>query len=271
MNYQTIQAVAEALLKAQSSGQAIDPIKTDIERLAQQEGKAVLEVAYAIQNAVTAQRLQQGSRLVGRKIGLTSKTVQQQLGVDEPDFGSLFAHMSYGCSEAVDISGWIQPKAEAEIALVLERDLTHEHNTFADIISATAYALPAIEIVDSRIRNWEISLYDTVADNASAVAFVLGSRPVKLENVELARCGMIMTCNGEEASVGAGTACLGNPLNAAVWLANKMARLGTPLRAGDIVLTGALGQMVSISAGDALWVEIEGLGQVKTNFVSTTK
>lgn len=267
MSYQTINAVAEALLKAQSTGQAIAPIKQDIERLAQQEGKAALDVAYAIQQAITAQQLDQGSRLVGRKIGLTSKTVQQQLGVNEPDFGSLFAHMAYGCSEEIDISGWIQPKAEAEIALVLEQDLPHEHNTFADIISATAYALPAIELVDSRIRNWEISLYDTVADNASAVAFVLGSRPVKLENLELARCGMIMTCNGEEASIGAGAACLGNPLNAAVWLANKMAGLGTPLRAGDLVLTGALGQMMAISSGDALWVEIEGLGQVKTNFV----
>lgn len=271
MSYQTINAVAEALLNAQSTGQAIDPIKQDIERLAKQENKKALDVAYAIQHAVTAQRLQQGSRLVGRKIGLTSKTVQTQLGVNEPDFGSLLAHMSYGCSEEIDISSWIQPKAEAEIALVLERDLPHEQNTFADIISATAYALPAIEIVDSRIRNWEISLFDTVADNASSAAFVLGSRPVKLEKLELARCGMIMTCNGEEASVGAGAACLGNPLNAAVWLANMMARLDTPLRAGDILLTGALGQMVNISSGDALWVEIEGLGQVKTNFVSTAK
>ena len=160
----------------------------------------------------------------------------------------------------------MQPKVEAEIALVLDSDLGYEQHSFADVISAVAYALPAIEVVGSRIANWDIQLADTVADNASSGLFVLGSRPVLLRDLDLVQCGMVMERKGEQVSVGSGAACLNNPLNAAVWLANTMVRLNTPLRAGDVVLTGALGPMVAAQPGDVFSAHIQGLGSVTAAF-----
>ena len=153
----------------------------------------------------------------------------------------------------------------------LARDLRHERHTIADIIAATAYALPAIEVVDSRIANWDIRLADTVADNASSGLFVLGSRPVKLNAFDIVGCGMVMECGGDPVSVGAGAACLGNPLNAAIWLANKMTKVGAPLRAGDIVLTGALGPMVVVKPGEVFSAHIQGLGAARALFSKQTE
>lgn len=227
-----------------------------------------LDVAYQVQQELSRRRLLAGGRLVGRKIGLTSVAVQRQLGVDAPDYGALFADMAVGDGEEIAWSRTQQPKAEAEIALVLERDLGHEQHSFADLISAVAYALPAIEVVGSRIANWDIQLVDTVADNASSGLFVLGSRPVLLRDLDLVQCGMVMERRGEQVSVGSGAACLNNPLNAAVWLANTMVRLNTPLRAGDVVLTGALGPMVAAQPGDVFSAHIQGLGSVTAAFAS---
>jgi 2-keto-4-pentenoate hydratase len=192
--------------------------------------------------------------------------VQKQLGVDQPHFGMLFADMALCDGEEVAPGRVLQPKVEAEIALVLERSLPHEQNTLADILRATAYALPAIEIVGSRIANWDIRLADTIADNASSGLFVLGSRPVRLDAFDIAGCGMVMERRGEQVSVGAGAACLGNPLRAAIWLADTMARLGSPLQAGDIVMTGALGPMCAAQPGDVFEANIEGLGSVRAAF-----
>jgi 2-keto-4-pentenoate hydratase len=225
-----------------------------------------VDTAYRAQQKNTARWLAAGRRLVGRKIGLTSKAVQKQLGVDQPDFGMLFADMAIGDGEDVAVGRVLQPKAEAEIALVLERPLTHEKHTYADVIAATAYCLPAIEIVGSRVANWDIRLVDTVADNASSGLFVLGARPVKLDAFDIAACGMTMERRGEQVSVGGGAACLGNPLNAAVWLADAMLRYGCPLAAGDIVLTGALGPMVGVAPGDVFTANIQGLGTVRACF-----
>ncbi len=260
-----IQALADRLWQAHLSGTATQPLRDDIAAIAA-SGTNPLQLAYHVQQNLTERRLKAGGRLVGRKIGLTSKAVQQQLGVDSPDYGALFADMAVGDGEEIAWSRTHQPKAEAEIALVLERDLMHEKHSFADLISATAYALPAIEVVGSRIANWDIRLVDTVADNASSGLFVLGSRPVLLRDLDLVRCGMVMERRGDQASVGAGSACLGNPLNAAVWLADTMVRLGNPLRAGDVVLTGALGPMVVAQPGDVFTAHIEGLGSVSAAF-----
>ena len=246
----SVETVALAIREAELSKKAIAPVRPQLGG-----ESADVDIAYAVQEANTQRALVEGRRLVGRKIGLTSVAVQKQLGVDAPDFGMLFADMSYGDGEAIPAGLLIQPKVEAEIALIINKDLTQEKHTYADIISATEYALPAIEVVDSRIENWKISLIDTVADNASSAAYVLGSRPVKLENLDLVNCKMTMTRAGEVVSQGVGKACLSNPLNAAVWLADEMVRRGRPLLAGDIILTGALGPMVVANAGDEFLVE----------------
>ena len=262
-NSAVIESVASALRAAALSQTAIAPVRPQLGA-----EKADVDIAYAVQDLNTLRALAEGRRLVGRKIGLTSKVVQMQLGVDQPDFGMLFADMAYGDGDAIPVGLLIQAKVEAEIALIIKQDLTQDKHTYVDIINATAYALPAIEVVDSRIENWEISLIDTVADNASAAAFVLGSRPVKLENLDLANCYMSMTRGHELVSNGIGHDCLANPLNAAVWLADEMVRRGRPLLAGDIILTGALGPMVTVNPGDTFKVEIEGLGSVTAVFTT---
>ena len=256
----TEHSIAEALYQAEQNRQPIAPIR---ELLAE---AATVDQAYAIQDINTQRALNNGRRIVGKKIGLTSFAVQQQLGVDSPDFGMLFADMAYEDGQSIAFSKLIQPKVEAEIALVLKSDLVQKKHTIEDIIAATDYAVAAIEIVDSRIENWKISLLDTVADNASSAAFVLGQNKVQLTDIDLVNCLMQMTCSGEVVSQGVGKACLDNPLNAAVWLADEMVRRGRPLKAGDIVLTGALGPMVAVQAGAAYQVEIEGLGSVTAAF-----
>lgn len=255
----TSQAAADLLLAAQRGGQTIAPLR---DRLARTD----VDGAYAIQEANTRAWLAEGRRLVGRKIGLTSLAVQAQLGVDQPDFGMLFADMAVGDGEPVAAGRLIQPKVEAEVALILGRDLTHERHTYADLIRATDYALPAIEVVDSRIANWNIRFVDTVADNASSGLFVLGSQPRRLGELDLTACAMDMRQGDEVVSRGNGRACLGNPLNAAVWLADVMVRYGRPLQAGDIVLTGALGPMVNAGPGQTFVAEIAGLGSVTAVF-----
>lgn len=250
---------ADLLMQAHTTGAPCVPVR---ELLAD----AGTDAAYAVQSLNTERWVAQGRRLVGRKIGLTSASVQRQLGVDEPDYGMLFADMAYGDGEEIAWRQMMQPKVEAEVALVLERDLTEDGLTPAELIRATAYVVPAIEVVCSRIAGWNIRFVDTVADNASAGAYVLGHRPMKLDAVELRLAGMVMERAGEPLSFGVGAACLGHPLNAAAWLARTMVRLGQPLRAGDTILTGALGPMVAVQAGDVFEARIEGLGSVRAVF-----
>ncbi len=264
LNPELIQA-ADQLWSAAERREPCLPVRDAIAQ-ASGNGLSPIEQAYAIQQYNTERALRAGRRLVGRKIGLTARSVQRQLGVDQPDFGMLFADMARQDGEDIDCADILQPKVEAEVALVLERDLPHEVHTVADVIRATAFALPAIEIVGSRIAGWDIRLTDTIADNASSGLFVLGTRPVALDALDLANCGMSMELNGDPVSVGAGAACLGNPLNAAVWLANTMSRVGAPLKAGDVILTGALGPMATVQPGNVFTARIEGLGAVTAAF-----
>ncbi|WP_211451855.1 2-keto-4-pentenoate hydratase [Collimonas antrihumi] len=254
-----IQEAADRLWQAHVEQRPCAPVRDLI-------GMTDIDAAYAVQQKNTERWLQQGRRLVGRKIGLTSTAVQKQLGVDQPDFGMLFADMCAADGEQINAGRILQPKIEAEIALVIERPLTHEKHTVADIINAVAYALPALEIVGSRVANWDIKLTDTIADNASSGMFVLGSRPVKLTDFDIVNCGMLMERRGDQVSIGAGAACLGNPLHVAVWLADVMTRFGQSLQPGDIIMTGALGPMVAVGGGDVFDAQIEGLGRVSAAF-----
>jgi len=257
-----IESLAARLREAATTGMAIGPIRDEL-------AEGGLEAAYAVQEANTAHYLAHGRRAVGRKIGLTSKAVQQQLGVDSPDFGMLFADMEVVDGEDIALSRVMQPRVEAEVALVLGRDLTHEQVGLSELMSAVEYALPSIEVVGSRIENWNIRLLDTVADNASSGLFVLGARPVRIGDVDWRLCGMVMERRGKQISLGAGAACLGNPLHAALWLARTMVEVGAPLRAGDLIMTGALGPMAPVAPGDVVEARINGFGSVRAVFANT--
>lgn len=216
--------------------------------------------AYAVQEINTRFWQAQGRRIVGRKAGLTAKAVQVQLGVDQPDFGALFDDMRVADGGTLDPARCIQPKAEAEIAFVLAADLPSPQSTPAEVAAAVATVHAAIEIVDSRIADWKITFADTVADNGSSAFFVLADEGLPLAGLDLEGAAMTMSFNGETVSTGIGAAALGNPLNAAAWLASTLATRGEPLRKGDVLLAGALGPMVALKAGDVVRTEIAGIG-----------
>lgn len=257
---EVVQQVADTLDHARSTGTPCEPIRDTLP-----EGD--LDAAYAVQQANTDRRITAGERLVGRKIGLTSESVQRQLGVDQPDYGMLFASMAICDDEPIPAGALLQPRVEAEVAFVMEQDLDVAQPTVVDLQRSIAYALPVIEIVDSRIADWRISLIDTVADNASCGLFVLGNTPFSLYGLDLRDCRMNLADSaGTNVSSGGGHACLGHPLNATLWLARKMAALGWPLRAGDIVLSGALGPMTPVTRGEVYTAKISGLGTVRAGF-----
>lgn len=257
---------AEYILKAASMLRDAQVNQQYLNPLREQFPELDAAGAYAVQRINTEARLAAGGRIVGAKIGLTSPAVQKQLGVDSPDFGMLFDDMEYGEGLPIPMAAMQQPKIEAEVAFVLGRSLDMEHPTLVDVIRAIDFAVPALEIVGSRIANWNIKLVDTVADNASSSAYVIGGSPRKLSDLNLRDCGMQMHCDGELVSSGQGSACLGHPLNAVVWLARTMVRNHAPLEAGHLVLSGALGPMVAVQASKTYTAHIEGLGSVSATF-----
>src|SRR5882757_7685521 len=252
---------AERLITAARTVTATAPVRDVL-------GATDIALAYDVQNALTSARLAAGATIVGRKVGLTSPAVQAQLGVGQPDFGVLFDDMHVPDGGAVDIAALIAPKVEAEVAFVLKADLDGDPESIdaATAAAAVDYAVAALEIVDSRVAGWDITITDTVADNASSALFVLGSTRVRLAEFAPVDVTMTLDKNGERASSGAGAACLGDPLNALAWLARTAAEYGSPLRAGDVVLSGALGPMVTAEPGSRIVADISTLGRVSVTF-----
>ncbi len=238
-----------------------------IARVSETFGIAGLDAAYAVAELNTRARLSSGRRVVGLKVGLTSKAVQLQLGVDQPDFGILFDDMEILNEETVPMARLLQPKVEAEVAFTVARDIEGPAPTYGEFLRCLGHALPAIEIVDSAIVDWKITLVDTVADNASSGLYVLGDQPVAISDLALGDVDMVLRKNGDTVSVGTGAACLGHPLRAAYWLARTMAARGQGLQRGQVILSGALGPMVPVVPGDLVHVSIGPLGEVACRMV----
>jgi 2-keto-4-pentenoate hydratase len=249
--------IASALRDAEKTGVPIAPVRAHL---------AGAEEAYAVQEINTVARLGAGGRLVGRKIGLTNPAVQAQLGVDQPDYGMLFADMDLPHGAELPWCEGAQWKAEAELAFVMGRDLSEPDCTMVEAMCAVEYVVPALEIVGSRIADWDIRFLDTVADNASSAFFTLGPSARRLTEIDLLDCRMEMRAGDEVVSRGSGRACLGSPLNALVWLARVMARAGRPLGEGDVVLSGALGPMVAAAPGAVFTASTEGFGETAIRF-----
>jgi len=256
----SVALAADRLRLAGRTGTPCEPVRDVL-------GDTDIALAYQVQRELTERRIAEGARIVGHKIGLTSIAVQRQLGVDQPDFGVLFDDMLWEESRPIPVGRLLQPKAEAEIAFVLAEDLD-QALTPQRIRAAVAYAVPALEIVDSRVRDWDISITDTVADNASSGLFVLGPGRASLDDFEPAHVTMSMSLDGAEVSRGDGRACLGDPLHALAWLARIARELRTQLRQGDVVLSGALGAMVAVLPGSNVKAEISILGRVSASFAT---
>ncbi|MCG7632925.1 fumarylacetoacetate hydrolase family protein [Gordonia McavH-238-E] len=256
------QSVAEAARRLESARATMTPCAPVRDLI----GAADIDAAYAVQRLQVDRWVEAGRSIVGRKIGLTSPAVQQQLGVDRPDLGMLIDGMGHESGAILDAARFLQPKAEAEVAFVLGRDLADGVLDADQIRSAIDYAVAALEICDSRIANWDITFGDTVADNASAGAYVLGAERLSLDRFEPREVDMVMTVDGVEVSTGHGSACLGDPLAAVRWLATQSRDLGAPLRAGQVILSGALGPMAAVPPGSTVKARISGFDPVTATF-----
>ncbi|MFI0470834.1 2-keto-4-pentenoate hydratase [Saccharopolyspora sp. 5N102] len=251
-----IDSAATRLIAAAATRSPCSPVRDLV-------GDTDVDAAYQVQRRVVDAKVDAGARVVGAKIGLTAAAVQQQFGVFQPDFGVLLDDMVFAHAQPLPRSRFLQPRAEGEIAFVLGRGIDFPGATVADVLRATEFVLPAIEIVDSRIADWELTITDTVADNASSGAVVLGTTPFPLLGKDLSQVGMTLERDGEPVSFGAGHACLGSPVAAVAWLARELVRRGQPLREGDVVMSGALGPVVPIGGPGRFRLALDGLGEVE--------
>lgn len=259
MDNNKIEHYGDELYEAFVSRRAVPPLLA-------REPDISIEDAYRIQERFVARRLEAGEHLVGKKIGATSKPVQEFLGVYQPDFGMLTSGMVYQEGDTIDLSQMIQPKAEAELAFVLKYDLKGPGVTAMDVIRATDYVVPCFEIVDSRIENWQIKIQDTVADNASCGVYVLGKTQGDPRKLDITLAGMVLEKNGELFSTGVGAAVQGSPANAVAWLANTLGELGIPFKAGEVILSGSQSALVPVVDGDELVCTVGGLGSCRVKF-----
>ena len=255
-----IEEVADRLWVSLTGGSPLSPITDEYPEMS-------IEDAYRISEINLNRRIEErGTKLSGKKIGLTSKAVQTWLNVDQPDFGYLTEDMAHENESGIDTGIFQQPRIEAEIAFLLKKDLTGPGVTKEKVLSATESVIPALEIIDSRVKDWKIKIQDTVADNASSGAYVIGEGMGNPLELDLTILGMRMFKNGKIVSTGAGAACLGHPAEAVAWLANALGAFGVSLHAGETILSGALGPVTDIQIGDRICAEINGLGRVACHF-----
>ena len=264
MKAEDIQKYGDELYNALVTRTTVAPL------LGRAEG-ITIEHAYRIQERFLSHRVKAGEKIVGKKIGVTSKAVQDMIGVKQPDFGQLTSAMHYEEGQDLPIGGLIQPKAEAEVAFVLKRDLNGPGITATDVIRATDYVSPCFEIVDSRITDWKIKIQDTVADNASCGVYLMGRAKKKVTDLDLALAGMVLEMNGELFSTAAGAAVQGGPVNSVVWLANTLGALGIPFLAGEVILSGSQSTLIPAKVGDTLTCTVGGLGSCTVRFSGAAK
>ncbi len=257
VNDTAIATMGDAILDSYRTGSPIAPLN--------ESGALTLDDAYAVQQHQVRHWQQQGRRAVGHKIGLTSRAIQTQLGVDQPDYGVLLGDMFYGESQLIDVSRFISPRIEPEISVVLSKDLSGAITT-VEALAAIDYGVASLEIIDSRIRDWKITLADTIADNASSGGVVLSSRAVKLAGVDLVRTGCVLSRNGDVVATGAGGAVLGSPLNALVWLSRMLGERGVTLKAGSVVMLGSLTNAIPVAANDSFTADFATFGPVTATF-----
>lgn len=256
-----LDALASALWEAEQTRRPIPPLTDDVPGL-------TVDDAYEIQSRNVARKLDAGRLVLGRKVGLTSRAMQQMLGVNEPDYGVLTDDMFVEEGDAVSVATLCQPKIEAEIAFVMDRDLIGPGVTTTAALRAIGGAMPSLEIIDSRVAGWKIRLVDTIADNASSARLVLGGRITPLDHLDLRLLGLVVSRNGEVVETGAGAAVLGNPARCVAWLANKLAPFGVGLRAGDVVIPGCPHKAIDVTSGDSVRADFAHLGSVAVHFVA---
>ena len=260
MNYAELDALGDGLYDAWRTRKTLAPLTS-------REPTLTIDDAYRIQQRMVARRIEQGEHVIGKKIGVTSKVVQQMLDVHQPDFGILLSGMHYEDGSAIAMDTLIQPRAEGEIVFYLKHDLRGPGITPAQVMAATESVAACFEIVDSRVHDWKIKIQDTVADNASCGVFVIGAERVDPATLDLALCEMTIEKNGEIIATGNGAAALGHPANAVAWLANELGTRGISMKAGEPILSGSLAPLIPVVAGDVLSVRIGGIGNCSVSFI----
>jgi 2-keto-4-pentenoate hydratase len=259
MDADSVEKAARTLLDAYASRTPVPPLTATYSAIS-------VDDAYAIQLAQVSAWTSAGAVVKGHKVGLTSAAMQKQLGVNQPDFGVLLDGMFLPEGITADITRFLQPRAEPEIGFVLGRRLSGPGVSVAEAVAAVDFVLPALEIIDSRIADWKITLPDTIADNASSGGLVLGSRPVRLEDIDLSLTGCLLHRNGRLVDTGAGGAVLGSPVNALVWLANVLGERGVALEAGHVILPGSVTAAIPINPGDTISATFDRIGTVGITF-----
>ncbi|WP_404454996.1 2-keto-4-pentenoate hydratase [Virgibacillus necropolis] len=258
MIVQNSQFVTE-LLEAEKKRQGIRP-------LTERNKDLTIEDAYQIQLEMVEMKLAQGNKIIGKKVGLTSDAMQRMLNVNEPDYGHLMDDMQVQDGDSVSVSTMIAPKVEAEIGFVLDADLEGPNITYLDVMMATKYIVPTLEIIDSRVSDWEIKLADTIADNGSSAKVVIGNQTSSLNQIDLRTNSMVLSKNGEMIATGAGAAALGHPAEAIAWLANKLYEFDITLKKDELILPGALSGAVAVATGDKIEANFGSLGNVTVHF-----